>query len=232
MKLEELREYINNSNLKINDEQLLQFDKYAKFLKEYNQKINLTAIDEYEEVIEKHFYDSILPSFKWEISGSLLDVGAGAGFPSIPLKILLQDLKVTIVEPLNKRCVFLNELINLLELKDVKIVNARAEDYVKDYRESFDYVSARAVANLNVLSELCIPFVKVGGYFIAMKGQQGKSEIEAARQAIALLGCKIEDIQEANLIDGSNRVNIKFLKAKSTPKQYPRNYGQIKKKPL
>lgn len=232
MKLNELQKHCIENGYTLDDNQLNQFDLYAKFLKEYNQKINLTAIDEYEEVVLKHFYDSVLPLFRWKLSGKLADIGAGAGFPSIPLKIVCPDLEVTIVEPLLKRCIFLNELIQKLGLKNVTIKNERAEDYVKQKRESFDFVTARAVANLTVLSELCIPFVKVDGIFLVMKGQQGKEEYEVAKKAIALLGCQLEDEQLASLPDGSCRINMALKKVRPTPKTYPRAYGQIKKKPL
>ena len=151
MKLNELKEICSDYGIELSDYQLEQFDIYAKFLKEYNQKINLTAIEEYEEVIEKHFYDSIMPLFHHDIDGKLADVGAGAGFPSIPMKIVKPQLNVTIIEPLAKRCKFQEEVKNKLNLDNLTITNARAEDFVKDHRESIDYVTARAVANLNVL---------------------------------------------------------------------------------
>lgn len=232
MKLNQLKDYCSEYGYELNETQCQQLDHYARFLKEYNQKINLTAIDEYEDVIEKHFYDSILPLFKWKIEGKLADIGAGAGFPSIPLKIVCPQIDVTIVEPLNKRCIFLNELVQKLELQGVTIVNERAEDYIKLKRDSFDVVTARAVANLNVLAELCIPFVKLGGYFLVMKGQMGKQEYDAAEKAIGILGAELGDTQETTLLDGSVRINMKLLKVRKTPTSYPRAYGQIKKKPL
>ncbi len=231
MNLNELKEECLKFNIELSDKQLMQFDSYAKLLKEYNQKINLTAIDEYEEVIEKHFYDSILPFLKDGISGKIADVGAGAGFPSIPLKIVFEDLTVTIIEPLNKRCVFLNKLVEQLDLKNVTIENERAEDYVKFHRETFDIVTARAVANLNMLSELCIPLVKVNGYFISLKGKAGYEEFENAKKAIKLLGCELEKSEQLDVND-STRVNLYLKKIKKTDKKYPRHYSKIKKSPL
>ncbi|MFI3284036.1 MAG: 16S rRNA (guanine(527)-N(7))-methyltransferase RsmG [Erysipelotrichaceae bacterium] len=232
MKLLELKQICEDKGYTLSDEQLKQLDTYAHFLKEYNQKINLTAIDDYEEVMEKHFYDSILPLFHCKIEGSIADIGAGAGFPSIPMKIVHPEIEVTIIEPLHKRCVFLTQLIEKLGLTKVAIANARAEDYIKEHRESFDYVTARAVANLNVLAELCIPFVKLKGTFIVMKGQQGEQEYQDAKRAISLLGCEKEEVYFDELTDGSKRVIFLMKKNRKTPNQYPRVYGQIKKKPL
>lgn len=231
MKLEDLKNKCQIYNINLSDKQLEKFHQYALLLKEYNEKINLTAITEYEEVIEKHFYDSILPFLKNGITGSLADVGAGAGFPSIPLKIVFEDLEVTIIEPLNKRCVFLNELVKKLELSKVNIVNDRAEEYAKVHRESFDIVTARAVANLNMLAELCIPLVKLNGYFISLKGKSGNEEYENAKKAISILGCKLEKNEELNLNE-QTRVNLYFKKVKNTASKYPRHFSKIKKQPL
>lgn len=209
-----------------------QFHDYAQMLIEWNQKMNLTAITELDDIYEKHFLDSILPSFDIKIEGSFCDVGAGAGFPSIPLKIIYPDLKVTIVETLGKRITFLNALCEKLNLHDVACIHARAEDYAKEHRESFDIVSARAVANLPLLSELCIPLVKPGGFFLALKGANGDEEYELAKKAIQTLGCVLEQRDEKQLSDGSKRVNFVFLKTKATPKKYPRAFAQMKKNPL
>ena len=171
---------LGKQGIVLNDQQQQQFDEYAQMLVEWNKKMNLTAITEIDEIYEKHFLDSLLPSFDMEINGSFCDVGAGAGFPSIPLKIVYPQLKVTIVETLGKRITFLNALCEKLGLKDVVLVHARAEDYAKEHRESFDIVSARAVANLPMLSELCIPLVKLNGTFLALKGANGDEEYENA----------------------------------------------------
>ena len=194
--------------------------------------MNLTGITEFEEVLDKHFLDSLLISFNIGLQGSLCDVGAGAGFPSIPLKIAYPQLEVTIIEPLKKRVVFLNAVIDELKLEKIVCYSERAEDFVINHRESFDFVTARAVANLNILSELCIPFVKMGGYFIAMKGSQGLTEDTNAKKAIGTLGCKIENQDIRLLSDGSQRVNLFYKKIKNTPIIYPRNFGRIKKSPL
>lgn len=212
--------------------QIEQFSIYKEMLVEWNQKMNLTAIVDEDEIYEKHFLDSILPSFDINIKGTFCDVGAGAGFPSIPLKIVYPDLKVTIVETLGKRITFLKALCEALKLDDVACVHARAEDYAKQHRESFDFVSARAVANLPMLSELCIPLVKMNGYFIAMKGANGEEEASLAQKAITTLGCKEVQRNFKELRDGSKRVNFVYQKVKPTPNKYPRAFAKIKKNPL
>lgn len=226
-----LIENLKQHNIELSDIQLNQFRMYADLLIEWNQKMNLTAIDDYEGIYLKHFYDCLLPSFNFDYSGNLCDVGAGAGFPSIVLKIVYPKLNVTIIEPLQKRCRFLNELVNTLNLTNVNIVNGRAEDIAKKQRESFDIVTARAVANLTVLSELCIPLVKKNGYFIAMKGSNGQEEATNGEYAIELLGCELTKV-EVSTYENNERVNIFYKKIKNTPMKYPRNFGQIKNKPL
>ncbi len=180
--------YLQKNGIILNEYQQKQFEIYAALLTQWNQKMNLTAIKEENAVYEKHFLDSIYPLIDIPLQGKLCDVGAGAGFPSLPMKIVQPDLEVTIVEPLGKRITFLTHLCAELAL-DVKLVNARAEDYVKQKRESFDIVTARAVANLPMLSELCIPLVKKQGLFLAMKGAEGYHEQEEANHATACLGC-------------------------------------------
>lgn len=227
----ELYETLKENNIVLNEVQLQQFKQYADLLVEWNQRMNLTAIVEMDDIYKKHFLDCILPSFHAPMEGSMCDVGAGAGFPSIPLKIVYPQLQVTILEPLNKRCLFLNELVKQLGLQGVSIKNERAEDYAKQHRECFDVVSARAVANLVMLSELCIPLVKVNGFFLAMKGSSGQEELQEAEYATSLLGCalKNEDIYE---LDGAKRVNLLYVKEKKTPLKYPRMFSKIKKEPL
>ena len=189
-KKEDFFSILEKHGIVLSNRQIEQFEVYAQMLVEWNQKMNLTAITDLDEIYEKHFLDSILPSFDVPLKGSFCDVGAGAGFPSIPLKIVYPDLKITIVETLGKRITFLNALCEKLEIKDVECVHARAEEYAKDHREYFDIVSARAVANLTMLSELCIPLVKVGGIFLSLKGANAQEEYDKAKKAISLLGCK------------------------------------------
>lgn len=216
----------------LSEKQRKQFETYADMLVEWNNKMNLTAITQIDEIYEKHFLDSILPSFDVKLEGTLCDVGAGAGFPSIPLKIIYPSLKVTIVETLQKRITFLTALCNALELEGVTLEHARAEDYAKTHRESFDIVSARAVANLSMLSELCIPLVRKDGIFLAMKGANGEEELKKAQKAYTLLGCQLEAGFESNLSDGAMRINYVFRKTKATPAKYPRAFAAIKKSPL
>lgn len=223
---------MQEQGITLSEWQKQQFSLYKDMLVEWNQKMNLTAIVDEDEIYEKHFLDSILPSFDINIKGSFCDVGAGAGFPSIPLKIVYPELKITIVETLGKRVTFLKALCEALKLDDVACVHARAEDYAKQYRESFDFVSARAVANLPVLSELCIPLVKMNGYFIAMKGANGEEEASLAQKAITTLGCKEVQRNFKTLSDGSKRVNFVYQKVKPTPNKYPRAFAKIKKNPL
>ena len=216
----------------VSDRQLEQFAIYAKMLVEWNEKMNLTAIVDEAEIYEKHFLDSILPSFDIPLKGCLCDIGAGAGFPSIPLKIIYPDLQVTIVETLGKRVTFLNELCKALGLSGVTCLHARAEEAVVELRESFDFGTARAVANLPMLCALCIPYIKLKGHFIAMKGSGGREEMADASKAVRVLGCKEAGVYEVELSDGSKRVNIDYQKVRATPKQYPRQFAKIKKSPL
>ena len=232
MKLTELQLLCKQHGLVLSDKQLSQYDRYAHFLIEYNQKVNLTAITDYEDIIEKHFYDSLLPSFMIAMNEEICDVGAGAGFPSIPLKIAYPNLKVTILEPLHKRCVFLTELVKQLELDNVIIKNVRAEDYAQKNRESYKLVTARAVANLSVLAELCIPLVKVDGIFLAMKGANGKQEAIDASNALKTLKVKLIKQEVVELSNQQTRVNMAYQKLEKTAKKYPRAYAKIKKQPL
>lgn len=218
----------------LSEKQLNQFESYFKFLIEYNEVVNLTAITDKEEVYIKHFYDSILLSKVIDLNtvSSMCDVGAGAGFPSIPLKILYPDLKVTIVDGLDKRIKFLNLLCDKLGISGVNLVHGRAEDYAKNHRESFDLVTARAVARFNILNELCIPLVKVGGYFISMKGKNAQEEIDEGN-SLAILNGKIIRQEEYYLPkEESRRVLIVIEHFKECLKKYPRSFAAIKKNPL
>lgn len=232
MTFEELTEKCAEKNIVISPEMNTLFRAYLSLLQEWNAKINLTAITETGEIIEKHFYDCILPLTVKEILGKVADVGSGAGFPGIVWKIVRPDLDITLIEPTGKRCTFLNEVISQLHLKNIRVVNERAEEHAKTNREKYDVVTARAVANMRILSELCIPLVKVNGLFIAMKGMHGAAEAQEAQHALKELGAVEEYHQETSLYSGDHRVNLFCRKVKNTPVRYPRNYGQIKKKPL
>lgn len=209
-----------------------QFKTYAKLLQSWNEKMNLTAITEEEEVIEKHFWDCTISLKNKQVEGSWADVGSGAGFPGMVWKIMKPDLKMTLIEPTGKRCLFLSKVIEELSLKNIVVENARAEEYVLQHREVFDGVTARAVSNLSLLSELCAPLIKEGGYFLPLKGKQGMEELASSKNAFEKLGLKLEESQEEELDSGDKRVNLLIKKIKATPLKYPRNYGQMKKKPL
>ena len=232
MKVEEFVVACLKKGVQWSSDQLDRFYRYADLLKSWNEKMNLTAITEFEEVLEKHFYDSLIPFFGMTLEGKLCDVGAGAGFPSIPLKIMAPQLEVTILEPLNKRVTFLKEVASVLQLQHIHIVNQRAEDYARQHREEFDLVTARAVAALPVLAELCLPLVRQDGLFVAMKGAAGHQEKTQAQKAIDTLGARLEDVQQVSLSDGSQRINLMYRKIRKTPPQYPRPYARIKKNPL
>lgn len=221
--------------IELSELQKEQYRKYYDLVVEWNQKINLTAITEEDEFYTKHFFDSISLAFYKDYSNieSICDVGSGAGFPSIPLKILYPNLKVTIVDSLNKRIKFLNLVKDELELTDCNFVHARAEEFGqnKEYRESFEIVTARAVARLNVLAELCLPLVKKDGYFLSLKAQKAEEETKEAINAIKLLGGKLEQDLEFD-IEGEERHILEIRKAKETPNKYPRKAGTPNKKPL
>ena len=220
MSKEEFIELLKNKGIILSDKQIEQFDKYFKLLVEWNEKMNLTAITDEE-------------SFDFEFaSQSIVDVGAGAGFPSIPLKIIYPDLKVTIVDSLTKRITFLNHLFEALELTNCKAISARAEEYAKENREKCDVVMARAVARLNILDELCLPLVKVGGYFLSLKGLKADEELNEAKKGIGILGGKVESVNDFTLTNDNHRSNIIIKKVKETPNKYPRMFAKIKKQPL
>ncbi len=211
-----------------------QLSTYYNFLVSENEKYNLTNITDLNEVYIKHFYDSIMMGKFVDLNNnSLLDVGSGAGFPSIPLKIMYPNLKVTIIEPNNKRVNFLNQLCEKLDLKDVLIICARAEDVARDYREKFDIATARAVSNLSMLLELTIPFLKVKGRLIAYKGANYLTELSQAQNAMKVLNCQVEKINEYELLnDLGFRSLIDIKKISKTNVKYPRRFSEIKKKPL
>lgn len=222
-------EKLKEHHILLNETQKKQFEIYAKMLVEWNEKMNLTSITDEEGIYMKHFYDSIVPSFDVEFKGSLCDVGSGAGFPSIPLKIMYPDLEVTIIETLGKRVTFLNELAKALNIQ-ITTLHARAEE-CSELRESFDFVTARAVANMPLLCELCIPLVKVNGKFIVMKGLSGKEELKESGKALRTLGCKVANVYES-YEEEMTRINIECVKVHKTPSGYPRMFAKMKKNPL
>lgn len=227
--------YGRQIDIEFNDKQLSQFYEYMNLLLEWNEKINLTAITEPKEVILKHFIDSLTINKYIENNKSIADVGTGAGFPGIPLKIYRPDLNVTLVDSLNKRINFLNEVIAKLDLKDISTVHSRIEDFGKDknYREKVDYVTARAVANLTTLSEYLLPIAKVSGKCICMKGNDVKEEIADSENAIDLLGGKIQKVDSFELPNSDISRNVIIInKIKNTPSKYPRKAGIPAKEPL
>ncbi|MGY4105086.1 16S rRNA (guanine(527)-N(7))-methyltransferase RsmG [Ignavigranum ruoffiae] len=237
MNEEKFIQALAEKNIQLSEKQLQQFDRYFSLLVEWNQKINLTAITEHDEVYLKHFYDSLVPLWWVEIpeAAKVVDVGAGAGFPSIPIKIIRPDIQLTIIDSLNKRINFLNELVADLGLTGVEAVHARAEEAGQDqaYRGQYDLATARAVASLNILVELCLPFVKKGGHFIALKGQDAHNELIEAKRAITLLGGKFEaEFHETLPQEESYRAIIDIRKTLDTPNKYPRRPGKPNKQPL
>jgi 16S rRNA (guanine527-N7)-methyltransferase len=225
---------LNKLGIKVSKEQLYQFNRYYELLIEWNEKINLTSITEKEDVYLKHFYDSatIVKVIDLEKEKTLCDIGTGAGFPGIVLKILFPNLKVTLIDALEKRIKFLNIVISELNLKDIETIHARSEEYGVKNREKFDIVTARAVASLQVLMEYCVPLVRTGKFFIPMKANISQ-EIILSENAIKQLNLKIIKKEEFFLpYENSNRTIILYLKEKSTPKMYPRKNSDIKKKPL
>lgn len=230
----EFNKLLANINIELSDRQLEQFEIYFKFLVEYNQYVNLTAITEEEDVYIKHFYDSILVGQVLDLTtvNSICDVGSGAGFPSIPLKIVYPHLNVTIVDGLDKRITFLKQLVSKLGLTNVNLVHGRAEEYAKDHRESFDMVTARAVARANILNELCIPLVKVGGNFVSMKGKNAEEEINEGNSLNILKGKIINQAEYYLPKEESKRVLIVINHFEKCPNKYPRAFASIKKNPL
>jgi 16S rRNA (guanine527-N7)-methyltransferase len=234
---EEFKQLLSKKEIQLSEHQRAQFARYFELLVEWNEKMNLTAITEEQEVYLKHFYDSISLAFFEDFSSNkaICDVGAGAGFPSIPLKIVFPSLKVTIVDSLNKRITFLTELVNELGLEDVSLYHDRAETFGQKaaFRGAFDYVTARAVARLNVLSELCLPLVKKEGFFLALKAAKSEEEITEAKPAIALLGGQFQKEVSFELpVTKDERHIVVIQKKKETPKKYPRKPGLPNKQPI
>ena len=237
MKPETFYSLLDQQNINLTDQQKFQFERYFELLVEWNQKINLTAITEKEEVYLKHFYDSIAPILQGLIENQeikLLDIGAGAGFPSLPMKILYPQLDVTIIDSLNKRINFLQLLAEELDLEGVHFYHGRAEDFAQDksFRAQFDIVTARAVARMQVLSELTIPYLKVGGKLLALKASNAPEELTEAKNALNLLFSKVEDNISYTLPNGDPRYITIVEKKKETPNKYPRKAGMPNKRPL
>lgn len=222
-------------NVEIADEQAEKFYTYMNLLLEWNEKINLTAITDPNEIIIKHFIDSLTICKNIEKGKSLIDIGTGAGFPGIPLKIVRPDISIVLLDSLNKRVNFLNNVVNTLNIDGIEAIHGRIEDIGrnKKYREKFDYATSRAVANLNVLAEYMIPVVKVGGKCICMKGSSVNDEINGAKNAVKILGGTIEKIEEFLLADTDMKRNIIVIKKENhTSDKYPRKAGMPAKEPL
>ena len=219
---------LQENNINLTPKMIQDFRDYFELIVSYNKVMNLTGNDELEVVYERHFYDSIKIAFGKDFNSiSFADVGSGAGFPAIPLKIVFPDMKLTIIDPLQKRMKFLEIVINKLQLKDVDLVVSRVEDLKEDYNEKFDIVTARAVAKLNILVELVCQIIKVNGTFIAMKGIKGKEELLEAKHALSICNLRLNDEISDELTD-----NFYFIKERKVDKKYPRNYGRIVKEPL
>ena len=228
---------LKEQGIELNEKQQQQFHRYFEILVEWNEKMNLTAITDLEGVYLKHFYDSLTAAFYYDFNQPLriCDVGAGAGFPSLPLKIVFPQLKVTIVDSLKKRITFLNHLAHELELDDVAFYHDRAENFGKNanFRESYDLVMARAVARMSVLSELCLPLTTKGGRFLAMKGPNLRDEMEDAQLAIQTVGGEVLDVHTFELPEEGSERNIALIeKRRKTPKKYPRKAGTPNKTPI
>ena len=224
-------------NIQINEIQKKQFDTFYSMLVEWNKVMNLTGITEYEEVIEKHFVDSlsIVNIFDLSEINTVIDVGTGAGFPGIPLKITFTHLKITLLDSLNKRINFLDSVIDELKLDGIYTIHGRAEDFAKkdDYRERYDLCVSRAVANLSTLSEYCLPYIRVGGMFISYKSGDVDDEVLESKKAISILGGKLDNVVKFQLPGTDiNRSFIKIEKIKNTGKKYPRKAGLPSKEPL
>ena len=228
-------EYLSDINIEITDKQYEQLMTYYNLLINWNSKINLTSITEKESVFIKHFYDSLSINKIIDLNKveTLCDIGTGAGFPGIVIKIVFPNIHVTLVDSLTKRIKFLEDVKEQLNLENLDIINSRAEVYAKDTREKYDVVTSRAVAKLNVLLELSFALVKENGYFIAMKSTNAEEEIKNSSNAIKKLDAKIDSTKNILLPKiNEPRTLIKFIKLKKTPKQYPREFKQISKNPL
>ena len=233
--VEIIQKYLKKIDIKLNEDQIEKFYVYMNILLEWNEKMNLTAIIDPNEIILKHFIDSIIISKYVNENANVVDVGTGAGFPGIPLKIVRNDINIVLVDSLNKRINFLQEVIKELKFSKIEAIHSRVEEFAKkrEYREKFDYATSRAVANLSTLSEYLVPLIKVGGKCICMKGPNVDEEIKDGKNAILILGGKLEKIDKLKLPDSDIcRTIITVGKVKNTPLKYPRKPGLPAKEPL
>lgn len=232
-----LNSAVNDVGLEFDENKYNQFIKYMSLLKSWNEKVNLTAITDDLEIVKKHFIDSI-KIFKFQPlkdAKKVIDVGTGGGFPGIPMKIIKPELEIVLLDSLKKRISVLESILNDIGINDVTAIHGRAEEFgVKtEFREKFDVVVSRAVANLAVLSEFCLPYAKIGGYFVALKGPSVDSEVNESKRAINELGGKLIDLIEVHIENTDLKHNLVVIKKiKNTPKQYPRKAGIVSKKPL
>ena len=235
--LEKFKNGLQQLHIALSEKQMEQFLQYYELLVEKNKVMNLTAITEFDEVVEKHFLDSVSLTKQMDLHQPLkvLDLGTGAGFPGIPLKIVFPELEINLMDSLNKRVLFLQDVISSLQLENIEAVHGRAEEAArnKKYRESFDLCVSRAVANISTLSEYCLPFVKIGGSFISYKSSTIEDELEDGKKGIAILGGKVKDVYKFTLPDSElQRSFVIIEKEKKTPKAYPRKAGTPSKEPL
>lgn len=235
--LDSFRKDLEELHIVLDENQICQFMSYYELLIEWNQVMNLTAITDFDEVCKKHFIDSlcIVKAYDMKASMSVIDIGTGAGFPGIPLKIAFPHLKISLLDSLNKRVGFLQTVIKNLELSNIEVFHGRAEDYAREekFREQYDLCVSRAVANLSILSEYCIPYVKTGGYFISYKSEKLTEEIETAKKAINILGGQVENQIDFQIPDSDIYRNLLMIyKEKKTPANYPRKAGIPSKKPI
>ena len=238
MNIEEFKkvylEEANKNNIKVNDEEVENLYKYMIGIIEWNDKVNVTAITEERLFIVKHFIDSLLINHYLQGKEKIIDIGTGGGFPGIPLKILNQDKKFTLIDSVNKKLNVIRDLSEKIGLDNLEIIHIRAEDFAskKEYREMYDVATTRAVSNLSTILEYMLPFVKVGGIAVCMKGPNYKEELEEAKKAIEILGGKFEQIETFNLEGEMERNVLIIKKVKNTPNKFPRNQGKALKEPI
>lgn len=231
--MKNLEKIFKNYGILLSDEQKMQFDAYFSMLIETNKQLNLTAITEEDEVVVKHFLDSVLPKDFFTQNSSIVDIGSGAGFPAIPLKIMRPDLHIYMVDSLNKRVNFLDQVILQLKFENTYAIHSRAEDFARKNREKYDFAVARAVAPLNTLVEYLLPLVKIGGYAVIYKSSKLDEELKNAEKAIKILGGKVEKIEEYSIEEGDLQRKILFIKKfLSTPLKYPRDKNKPRLSPI